>query len=164
MEFIIKNKDKKSSARSGVIKTNHGVFYTPILFPVGTLATVRALTSTQLEEIGSEAILANTYHLHLRPGEKLIKKMGGLHKFMNWKKPILTDSGGFQVFSLGWGRVHGVGKIAGFFPGDDSSRRTPHLGKNAVRITDDGVTFKSFLDGATIRLTPERSMKKRFRR
>ncbi|MBI2621447.1 MAG: tRNA guanosine(34) transglycosylase Tgt [Candidatus Levybacteria bacterium] len=99
--FKIISKDGK--ARAGEIKTDHGIVLTPAFLPVGTKATVKSLTPQQLKEIGIEAVLANTYHLHLQPGEDTIGKLGGLHKFMNWNKPLMTDSGGFQVFSLGVG-------------------------------------------------------------
>ena len=92
--------DPNSGARTGVLHTPHGDIFTPIFMPVGTLATVKSLTSDDLYDVGAQIILANTYHLHIRPGDELIKKAGGVHKFMNFKRPMLTDSGGFQVFSL----------------------------------------------------------------
>lgn len=92
---------KQGKARAGRITTPHGVIETPVFMPVGTQATVKTMTPEELETIGSEIILGNTYHLYLRPSDELIAKFGGLHKFMNWNRPILTDSGGFQVFSLG---------------------------------------------------------------
>src|SRR4051812_33993604 len=118
---------KSGQARAGQLQTAHGVIETPIFMPVGTKATVKSLTPLELETLGAQIILGNTYHLHLRPGEKLIKELGGLHKFMNWHKPILTDSGGFQVFSL-------------------SSLR---------KITDEGVEFRNHLDGSKCFLSPE---------
>jgi len=117
-------------ARAGVFHTPHGDLLTPVFAPVGTQATVKAVTPRQLEEIGASLVLANTYHLYLRPGDELVAEMGGLHQFMHWKGPILTDSGGFQVFSLA-----GIRKI-----------------------DDDGVTFKSHIDGSTHRFTPEKSI------
>ena len=119
--------DKNSGARRGVIHTPHGDIQTPVFMPVGTQATVKAMTPEELKEIEAQIILSNTYHLYLRPGEKLIKEAGGLHKFMNWDRPILTDSGGFQVFSLGPLR----------------------------KITEEGVEFKSYLDGSKHFLSPE---------
>src|SRR3989339_594072 len=119
--FKIEYSDKKSLARTGVIETPHGQIETPAFVPVGTAATVKALSPRDLNEIGASVIFANTYHLYLRPGEKTVKKMGGLHKFMNWQGPIMTDSGGFQVFSLGFGIEHGVGKIANIFPSEEFS-------------------------------------------
>ncbi len=116
--------------RSGIFHTPHGDIPTPIFAPVGTQATVKALTPAQLEELDASLILANTYHLYLRPSDDLIAKMGGLHQFMNWQKPILTDSGGFQVFSLAKMR----------------------------KIDEDGVTFKSHIDGGKHRLTPEKAI------
>ncbi|MEN8173045.1 MAG: tRNA guanosine(34) transglycosylase Tgt [Chloroflexota bacterium] len=117
-------------ARAGVFHTPHGDIPTPIFAPVGTQATVKSLTPAQLHEIQAQLILANTYHLYLRPGDELIAEMGGLHSFMNWSNPILTDSGGFQVFSLG-----GINKI-----------------------DDEGVTFKSHIDGSKHRFTPEKAI------
>ena len=123
--------DKNSGARRGVIHTPHGDIQTPIFMPVGTQATVKSMTPEELkEEVKAQIILSNTYHLYLRPGSKLVKEAGGLHKFMNWDRPILTDSGGFQVFSLG-------------------ALRT---------ITEEGVTFKSHLDGSEHFLSPEKVM------
>lgn len=120
----------QSGARAGVIHTPHGDIETPVFMPVGTLATVKSMTPEELKEVGSQIILSNTYHLFLRPGEDLIKEAGGLHKFMNWDKPILTDSGGFQVFSL-------------------SSNR---------KITEEGVEFRSHLNGEKLSLNPEKAM------
>ena len=99
--FELIHSDKKTGARAGVIHTGHGDIETPVFMPVGTQATVKTIDSEDLKNLNAQIILGNAYHLHLRPGEKLIKKFGGLHKFMNWDRPILTDSGGFQVFSLG---------------------------------------------------------------
>ena len=119
-----------SRARAGVFHTPHGPIPTPVFAPVGTQATVKALTPTHLADLGADLILANTYHLYLRPGDDLVAEMGGLHKFMNWPSLILTDSGGFQVFSLSGTR----------------------------QVDDDGVTFKSHIDGSTHRFTPERAV------
>jgi len=134
----VKN-DPKTKARTGIFTTPHGKIQTPIFMPVGTLATVKSLSPHELEDVGSQIILANTYHLYLRPGHELIKKMGGLHKWMNWNKPILTDSGGYQVFSLGAGK------------------KSPDK-KNHVKILDEGVEFRSHLDGSKHFLTPEKVM------
>ena len=100
MKFEIIKKSKKSRARVGKLTTAHGVINTPAFMPVGTQGTVKTMSPRNLDEIGCEIMLANTYHLYLRPGPELIKQAGGLHKFINWGKPILTDSGGFQVYSL----------------------------------------------------------------
>ena len=112
MNFQITAEANNSKARLGIVKTKHGSFKTPIFIPVATAATLRAVDNKDIEDLGAEAILANTYHLHLRPGDELIKRLGGLHKFMNIDKPIVTDSGGFQAFSLGFAVEHNVGKIA----------------------------------------------------
>lgn len=128
--FELKHICKQSGARRGVIYTPNGNIETPVFMPVGTQATIKGLRVEDLKNIGAEIILANTYHLHLRPGEDLIKEAGGLHKFMNWNKPILTDSGGFQVFSL----------------------------KNNRKITEEGVEFRSHLDGSLKFISPEKAI------
>lgn len=134
--FEITHKDKKSQARTGIIHTAHGDIETPEFMPVGTQATVKTLDSLDLENLDAQIILGNTYHLHLRPGENLIAQMGGLHKFMNWDRPILTDSGGFQVFSLGLQKeAKGQGSL--------------------TKIDDNGVSFQSHIDGSMHRFTPE---------
>ncbi len=130
MKFTRLHQDSKSNARAGLIETKHGAIETPIFMPVGTRAAVKTLTNKQLEEIEAQIILGNTYHLMLRPGMKIIEKAGGLHKFMNWDRPILTDSGGFQVVSL----------------------------SSLNKIDDDGVHFKSHIDGAKHFLGPCESM------
>ena len=129
MKFEIQHKDAKSKARAGCFETEHGKVETPIFMPVGTQGTVKAVTAEQLKnEIGAQIILGNTYHLYLRPGTEILENAGGLHKFMNWDKPILTDSGGFQIFSLAELR----------------------------KLKDDGVEFQSHLDGSRHFFTPEK--------
>jgi queuine tRNA-ribosyltransferase len=131
MHFELKSNDKESKARAGVITTDHGKIETPIFMPVGTVATVKGVHQSELkEEINPDIILGNTYHLYLRPKTNIIKKAGGLHKFMNWDRNILTDSGGYQVYSL-------------------SQRR---------KITEEGVKFKSHIDGSYHVFTPENVM------
>ncbi|HEX6268710.1 MAG TPA: tRNA guanosine(34) transglycosylase Tgt [Anaerolineales bacterium] len=127
-EFTITARDNR--ARAGVFTTPHGDLLTPVFAPVGTQATVKMLTPEHLKEINATLVLSNTYHLYLRPGDEIVRDLGGLHKFMQWYRPMLTDSGGFQVFSLARTRV----------------------------IGDDGVTFKSHIDGSTHRFTPEKSI------
>ncbi|MCD6578172.1 tRNA guanosine(34) transglycosylase Tgt [bacterium] len=127
-KFEILKKDKNSYARTGKMYTNHGKVETPIFMPVGTNATVKAITPEELEELGAQIILNNTYHLYMRPGMDIISKFGGTQKFMNWNKPILTDSGGFQVFSLAALR----------------------------KIKEDGVEFNSHIDGSKHFFTPEK--------
>lgn len=112
--FTIEKKDKKTKARAGVLKTPHGEIHTPMFVPVGTQATVKTLTPHELKDMGAEIVLANTYHLHLRPGEGVVRKMGGLGKFMSWNGPTMTDSGGFQVFSLGSAQKAGGKKLHKF--------------------------------------------------
>lgn len=126
----IKHVDKNSKARYGILHTNHGDVEVPMFMPVGTLATVKTLSPEELKECGSGVILANTYHLSLRPGEDIVNEAGGLHKFMNYSGPMLTDSGGFQVFSLADSR----------------------------QITEEGVTFKNHLNGAKLFISPERAI------
>ncbi len=166
MEFKILKKSKNSRARLGVIETEHGVIHTPAFIPVGTQATVKGMTVEQLKAIGAESVLCNTYHLYLRPGDGVVKKMGGLHKFMSWDRPIWTDSGGFQVFSLGAALEHGVGKVANIFPGERTGiLNKPSFAKASegkeklTKITEDGVEFRSHLDGSRHFIGPEESIK-----
>lgn len=128
--FEVIKEDSKTGARIGILHTPHGDIETPVFMPVGTQATVKSLSPEELKSVNSQIILSNTYHLYLRPGHKLIEKAGGLHKFMNWDRPILTDSGGFQVFSL----------------------------SKINKITDNGVEFRSHLDGSKHFFTPEKAI------
>ena len=129
-EFDILARDPTTRARAGVFHTPHGEILTPVFAPVGTQATIKSLTPAQVTETGASLVLANTYHLYLRPGDELIRDLGGLHRFMQWPGPILTDSGGFQVFSLADSR----------------------------KVDADGVTFRSHVDGSTHRFTPEKAV------
>lgn len=156
MEFGVFKKSGKSMARLGRIKTAHGELDTPAFAPVASQACVKTLDSRDIKEIGYEAILCNTYLLHLNPGSELIKEFGGLHKFMNFDGVIFTDSGGFQVFSLGKSIEHGVGKIAKIFPGEKEPKTK---GSSLVKIRKEGVTFYSPLDGKRHFLSPEKSIK-----
>lgn len=142
-EFKIKHTAKGSKARTGAFATPHGKIKTPVFMPVGTKAAVKTLSQKDLTTLDAEIILANTYHLYLRPGESLIKKMGGLHQWMNWNRPILTDSGGYQVFSLA--QEKGFTKDTNF--------------KTTVKIDENGVKFKSHLDGLSHYITPEKAIK-----
>ena len=130
MKFEIVSRDAATGARAGLLHTAHGIIETPCFMPVGTAATVKGVTQEQLEQLGAQIILANTYHLYLRPGHEVVREMGGLHGFMSWPRPILTDSGGYQVMSL-----RGLG-----------------------RVTEDGVHFHSHLDGSSHFLSPERAV------
>ena len=156
--FSFKLLANDKAARAGEIVTPHGSLHTPSFIPVGTLATVKGISVNDLRRIGSQVIIANTYHLHLQPGEDLIEKMGGLHQFMGWDGPLITDSGGFQIFSLGAAKEHGVGKIASIFP--DEKNHEGHLrskkGKSLVHVDEDGVEFISYRNGTRHRFTPER--------
>jgi queuine tRNA-ribosyltransferase len=128
--FSFEIKANEKEARAGVFQTTHGALQTPVFAPVGTQATVKAVTPAQLAECGASLVLSNTYHLYLRPGADIVAEMGGLHEFMHWPQPMLTDSGGFQVFSL----------------------------SDTRKVDEDGVTFKSHIDGSTHRFTPESSI------
>ena len=159
MKFEILKKSNKNKSRLGKITTAHGVINTPVFMPVGTVGAVKGISPQELNELGAEIILGNTYHLYLRPGEKLVKKMGGLQKFNGWNKPILTDSGGYQVFSLG--RYKNNSRKSELF--SMSTQAQTGLVNNdenkdveLVKITDDGVKFKSFIDGSEHFFTPEK--------
>lgn len=147
----------EGSARRGILTTPHGTIDTPAFLPVGTNATVKTLDTEDLHHLNAQVVLANTYHLYLRPGEKLVKKLGGIHEFMGWDGPVITDSGGFQVFSLGFGLEHGVSKISNIFPDEDGGQQGAARQK-LMTVTDDGVTFRSHLDGSSHELTPESSV------
>lgn len=143
--------DDPRLARAGTIRTPHGDIQTPAFIPVGTQATVKAMTVEMLYDIGAQAVLANAYHLYLRPGHLIIESAGGLGKFMNWSKPTFTDSGGFQVLSLGSGYKKTISMDA------DAASNTPNHERHAF-VNDDGVTFKSHHDGSMHQFTPEVSM------
>ncbi|MFW6149846.1 MAG: tRNA guanosine(34) transglycosylase Tgt [Atribacterota bacterium] len=147
---------QEGKARTGLLKIKHGSVNTPELIPVATKATVKALTSDDLNELGVQLLICNTYHLMLQPKADIIAKMGGLHKFMNWNKPLVTDSAGFQAFSLGLGKEHAVGKM--YFPGEEYSENKPR-GKSIVSINDKGISFRSVYDNSHQYLTPEKSIK-----
>lgn len=156
VSFKVLQKDKNSKARAGMISTTHGDIETPAFVPVGTQGTVKAINPRELREAGAQIVLANTYHLHLRPGEDLIKKLGGLSKWMSWNGPTMTDSGGFQVFSLGVGKEGGGVK----FLRDESKYSTEEEAKPRLnKITEEGVTFQSHIDGSKHFLSPETSIK-----
>lgn len=154
--FKILKRSKKSQARLGVISTPHGDIETPAFVPVATRATVRTLDTQEVMDLGSQVLICNTFHLHLTPGESRVAKAGGLHAFMQFKRPLMTDSGGFQVFSLGFGKDHGIGKIL-------RTNATPALEDGAqpsrIRISDDGVHFRSPIDGAALFLNPKESIR-----
>lgn len=162
LSFTVEHRLPGCMARAGVIVTPHGEIPTPAFIPVATQATVKGLTPDEVQEVGLRAVLANTYHLYLRPGADLVAKMGGLHRFMAWDGPIFTDSGGYQVFSLGFGLEHGVGKIMGVFPDEappvPEGRRGKGQRPRLATVDDDGVTFTSYVDGSTHRMTPETSI------
>jgi queuine tRNA-ribosyltransferase len=149
LAFDIEARDPHSRARAGRIITAHGVIETPVFMPVGTRGSIKSLTPDEVRNHGAQIILGNTYHLYLQPGHELIARMGGLHHFMGWDGPILTDSGGFQVFSLVYGGI--ADEIKG-------RRPTQQVQPSMVKVTDDAVIFKSYIDGSTHVFTPERSI------
>jgi len=156
IKFKILKKSKKSNARLGILETSNGSVETPALVTVATQGVVKTLASHEVEEAKSQILISNTYHLHLKQAEKIVKSAGGLHKFMNWKRPLMTDSGGFQVFSLGFGRDHGVGKIL-----KQKKDISVSLGEQPklLKISDNGVEFRSPIDGRKIFIGPKESMK-----
>lgn len=154
--FEIEKKLDGTLARAGVINTPHGQIKTPAFIVGATKATVKALTPNQIADIGGQAVLANTYHLMLRPGADLIAKAGGLAEFMSWDGPSYTDSGGFQVFSLGVAYKKGIDKVAHSIRGDQKAAK--HSAGQLAKVNDKGVSFKSHLDGSRIEMTPESSM------
>jgi len=145
--FQILANDKKTQARAGVINTAHGKILTPAFVPVGSQATVKSLTPEDLKKIGVQVFFANTYHLYLRPGEEIVDSFGGLHNFMSWDRPLMTDSGGFQVFSLGSGKIK-----------KSKSHLAQKEKESLVKIDYNGVTFQSHLDGSKHYFTPEKSI------
>jgi queuine tRNA-ribosyltransferase len=160
MEFKIEKKLEEKLGRVGVLKTAHGVIHTPAFVAVGTKGTVKSLNPEQIKEVGTEVVLGNTYHLYLQPGDESVRDAGGLGKFMNWSGPTMTDSGGFQVFSLGVAYGKDISKITKItdssllIPERFDDRDAPRLAK----IGNDGVSFKSHLDGSIHYITPEKSI------
>src|SRR3990167_3520164 len=149
MQFKIIKQSLKTHARAGLIHTSHGNIHTPVFTPCATMGAVKGVTSEELNEMGYEMILANAYHLYLRPGEKQIKIIGGLHRFMNWNRPILTDSGGYQVFSLG--------KNFRNYREERAEHTEFENGQGVlVEVSRDGVWFRSHLDGSKHFFTPEK--------
>lgn len=146
---------EENNARTGVLELKHGKINTPELMPVATKATVKTLSSEDLHILGAQILICNTYHLMLQPNADIIKEMGGLNKFMNWDKPIVTDSGGFQAFSLGFGKEHAVGKM--FFQ-EESYQNSKKQGKSIAKIIDKGIKFRSIYDNSHQFLTPKKSI------
>lgn len=159
INFRVLKKSRNSRARYGILETPHGIVKTPTLVPVATQAVIKTLNSKEVLKTGTQILICNTFHLHLKPGEKIIKNSGGLHKFMNWQKPLMTDSGGFQVFSLGFGKDFGIGKIAKYFPGQDLETLESSKQPKEIKITDDGVWFHSPINGKKLFLGPKESIK-----
>ncbi len=160
MQFKIEKKLKNSLGRAGILETAHGVIHTPAFVPVGTKAGVKALTPEQVSDLGAEVVLGNTYHLYLQPGDEVVRDAGGIGKFMNWPGPTITDSGGFQVFSLGAAYGKDFSKV---IRGLEATTQIPERfdDKDAPRLAkigEDGVSFKSHLDGSLHYITPEKSI------
>lgn len=166
IQFSIKTRSEKSRARTGVIKTPHGYIQTPAFIPVGTKATVKGITVEMLKDLKAEAVLANTYHLYLQPGEDIIKAHGGLHKFMNWDCPTFTDSGGFQAFSLGVALGKNITKFTAKSRPDFEEIALKSSGHKAdienamipAKIDESGVMFRSIIDGSAHYFTPKKSI------
>jgi queuine tRNA-ribosyltransferase len=162
LEFIIQKKLEGTLARAGQIVTPHGVINTPSFVVVGTKGTVKAMTPEQLQEVGAQVTLCNTYHLYLQPGDELIRDAGGLHKFMNWHGPMMTDSGGFQVFSLGAAYGKELSKFTKEITNPSlliSERSSVDEGMaRLATIGNDGVSFRSHIDGSLHYITPEKSI------
>lgn len=156
LKFTINKKINGTLARAGLIETPNGVIKTPAFIVGGTNATVKTLNPDQVAELGGQSVLANAYHLMLRPGADLIYIAGGIHKFMNWNNPIFTDSGGFQVFSLGMAYKKGIDATSHSQRGDSSKAVNSRL--QLTKVTDDGVYFRSHIDGSRLFMTPEDSM------
>ena len=154
--FKIEKRFGNTLARVGVISTPHGDIKTPAFIAGGTKATVKALTPEQILSTGAQSVLANTYHLMLRPGADIVQQAGGLGKFMNWQLPTFTDSGGFQVFSLGVAYDKGIDAVSHSQKGDKKNAKTSS--NQLAKVTDAGVTFKSHIDGSSLSMTPESSM------
>jgi queuine tRNA-ribosyltransferase len=138
---------RDGAARAGVVRTDHGEVQTPAFVPLATTATVKTLHASEVEELGFQMVLGNTYHLFIQPGGELIAELGGLHEFMGWRRPIITDSGGFQVFSMGFGSV-----------ADEIKHRRGDRESHVIRIEEEGVTFRSYIDGSPLFMGPETSM------
>jgi queuine tRNA-ribosyltransferase len=153
--LTIAARDPRSLARAGVLRTAHGELRTPAFVPLATKATVKGLLSQEVARLGYEMVLGNTFHLLLRPGEQLIERLGGLHRFMDWERPIITDSGGFQVFSMGHGTVADEIKAR---PSRGARAATAERSGSILEISEDGVRFRSYVDGRERFLSPERSM------
>lgn len=156
MKFNIEKELGNGRGRVGKIETIHGIIETPAFIVVGTKSTVKALTPEQVSELGAQAVLANTYHLYLQPGDDLLKKAGGLHNFMNWHGPTFTDSGGFQAFSLGAAFNNNASKISD--RNNEVERNDENISEKLAKVTEEGVEFKSIIDGSTHFFTPEKSI------
>lgn len=158
--FQIDKKIKGTLGRAGAIATPHGVIQTPAFVAVGTKATIKSLTPEQVAQTGAQVVLGNTYHLLLQPGSDVVKEAGGIHKFMNWSGPIMTDSGGFQAFSLGVAYGQGIGKfISADAPEPEILEDGLKTEGKSAKVTEAGVEFKSIIDGSTHFLSPEDSIR-----
>jgi len=153
--FDIQHRDPETMARTGTLRTANGSVHTPAFVGVATRATIKALEPQALVELGLQIVISNTYHLHLQPGEDIVASLGGLHRFSGWDRPTMTDSGGFQVFSLGAGKQHGVGKVASIFPGENTAKPKIRPNKALVHLTEQGADFRSIIDGSPHSFTPE---------
>lgn len=159
-DFRVQKKDKKSKARVGILKTPHGLVHTPNFVPVATKGALRGIDFFNFKGIGGEIAFVNTFHFFINEAYKRVEKFNGLHKFLSCDIPLMTDSGGFQVFSLGFGMEHGVGKIANIFPEEGKiARRVEKKQKRLIKITNEGIIFFSPINGKKYYLTPQLSIK-----
>ncbi|MEM4648289.1 MAG: tRNA guanosine(34) transglycosylase Tgt, partial [Candidatus Pacearchaeota archaeon] len=158
--FNILKKDKETKARIGVLRTPHGIIHTPNIAIVATKGSIRGLSFDKANRFGAEIFMINTFHFFHNNRYEIVKKFGGLHKFLNINYPLMTDSGGFQIFSLGFGMEHGVGKVADIFPEESNIKNLPiSKGRNLVKVYEEGVEFISPYNGRKIFLSPELSIK-----
>jgi queuine tRNA-ribosyltransferase len=153
--FEIVKRSSRSKARIGILRTPHGEVETPAFVPVGTRASVKTLDSSEVAEAGSQVLIMNTFHLHLTPGESIVRAAGGLHSFMRWDKPIMTDSGGFQVLSFGFGREHSTGAVKHVLKDE---RIEGGAKPSTIKITEDGVEFRSPRNGEKLFIGPRESI------
>ncbi len=158
--FNILKKDKETKARIGILRTPHGIIHTPNIAIVATKGSIRGLSFDKANRFGAEIFMINTFHFFHNNRYEIVKKFGGLHKFLNINYPLMTDSGGFQIFSLGFGMEHGVGKVADIFPEESNIKNLPiSKGRNLVKVYEEGVEFISPYNGRKIFLSPELSIK-----
>jgi len=156
IEFAVLHRERTSDARTGLLRTAHGDVSTPAFVGVATRASIKAVEPEAVAALGIQLVISNTYHLYLRPGAQTVARLGGLHGFSGWHGPTMTDSGGFQVFSLGIGKTHGVWKVASIFPNNEPTAKPRRAsGHSLVQLSEEGAAFRSVVDGSGHVFTPE---------